>query len=76
MPKDGWQLSMACARIGAGGPGRASQYRTSHRLIDVVVFRDIFGNKALNAVSAIWAPVHKKSGMREEPRDGARRSRP
>ena len=35
-------------------------YRTSHRLIDVVVFRGIFGNKALNAVSAVWAPVHKE----------------
>ena len=34
-------------------------YRTSHRLVDVAVFRGIFGNKALNAVSAVWAPVHK-----------------
>ena len=37
-------------------------YRTSHRLIDVVVFRGIFGNKALNAVSAVTSapcpPVH------------------
>ena len=35
-------------------------YRTSHRLIDVAVFRDIFGNKALNAVSGVGAPVYKK----------------
>jgi len=35
-------------------------YRTSHRLIDVAVFRGIFGHKALNAVSGVWAPVHKE----------------
>ena len=35
-------------------------YRTSHRLIDVAVFRGIFGNKALNAVSGAWAPVYKE----------------
>jgi hypothetical protein len=35
-------------------------YRTSHRLIDVAVFRGILGNKALNAVSAVGAPVHKE----------------
>jgi hypothetical protein len=35
-------------------------YRTSHRLIDVAVFRGIFGNKALNAVSGVWAPVYKE----------------
>ena len=32
--------------------------RTSHRLIDVAVFRGIFGNKPLNAVSAVGAPVY------------------
>ena len=51
-------------------------YRTSHRLIDVVAFRGIFGNKALNAVSAVWAPVHKKRHARITQRRGARRSRP
>ena len=35
-------------------------YRTSHRLIDVAVFRGIFGNKPLNAVSAVGAPVYKE----------------
>jgi hypothetical protein len=35
-------------------------YRTSHRLIDVAVFRGVFGHKALNAVSGVWAPVHKE----------------
>jgi hypothetical protein len=35
-------------------------YRTSHRLIDVAVFRGIFGNKALNAVSGVGAPVYKE----------------
>ena len=51
-------------------------YRTSHRLIDVVVFRGIFGNKALNAVSAVWAPVHKERHAGIAQRRGARRSRP
>jgi hypothetical protein len=32
-------------------------YRTSHRLIDVAVFRGIFGNKALNAESGCGAAV-------------------
>jgi hypothetical protein len=27
---------------------------------DVAVFRGIFGHKALNAVSGVWAPVHKE----------------
>jgi hypothetical protein len=26
----------------------------------VAVFRGIFGNKALNAVSGVWAPVYKE----------------
>jgi hypothetical protein len=39
-------------------------YRTSHRLIDVAVFRGIFGNKPLNAVSAIEGHRYIKSGMR------------
>jgi hypothetical protein len=30
-------------------------YRTGHRLIDVLVFRGIFGDKALNAVSGVGA---------------------
>jgi hypothetical protein len=48
-------------------------YWTSHRLIDVVVFRDIFGNKALNAVSAVWAPVYKErhAGIAPETRGKA-----
>jgi hypothetical protein len=46
-------------------------YRTSHRLIDVAVFRGIFGNKALNAVS----PVHKERHAGISP-EGGRRSRP
>jgi hypothetical protein len=50
-------------------------YRTSHRLIDVAVFRGIFGNKPLNAVSRVGAPVHKERHA-ESPRDGGRRSRP
>ena len=35
-------------------------YRTSHRLIDVAVFRGIFGNKALNAVSGVGAAVYEE----------------
>ena len=35
-------------------------YRTSHRLIDVAVFRGIFGNKALNAVPGFGAAVHEE----------------
>jgi hypothetical protein len=42
----------------------------------VVVFRGIFGNKALNAVSAVWAPVHKERHAGIAQRRGARRSRP
>ena len=51
-------------------------YRTSHRLIDVAVFRGIFGNKALNAVSAVWAPVHKERHAGIAPETRGRRSRP
>jgi len=50
-------------------------YRTSHRLIDVAVFRGIFGNKALNAVSGLGAPVHKERHAGIAP-EGGRRSRP
>jgi hypothetical protein len=50
-------------------------YRTSHRLIDVVVFRDIFGNKALNAISGIWASVYNERHA-EKPQARSRRSRP
>jgi hypothetical protein len=35
-------------------------YRISHRLIDVVILRRIFGGKALNAVSGSGAAVHEK----------------
>ena len=34
--------------------------RTSHRLVGVVVFRRIFGGKALNAVSGFGAAVHEQ----------------
>jgi len=34
--------------------------RTSHRLVGVVVFRRIFGGKALNAVSGFGAAVHEE----------------
>ena len=34
--------------------------RTGHRLIDVVVLRNIFGRKALNAVSGFWAAVDEE----------------
>ena len=40
-------------------------YRTSHRLIDVVVFRDIFENKALNERYPLFGHRYIKSGMRE-----------
>jgi hypothetical protein len=33
--------------------------RTGHWLIDVVVLRDFFGDKALNAVSGFRAAVHE-----------------
>ena len=46
-------------------------YRTSHRLIDVAVFRGIFGNKPLNAVSAVGAPVHKERHAGIAPETGA-----
>jgi hypothetical protein len=35
-------------------------YRTSYRLIDVAVFRSIFGNKALNAVPGFGATAHEE----------------
>jgi hypothetical protein len=35
-------------------------YRTSHRLINVVVLRDIFGGKTLNAVSGFGATVREE----------------
>ena len=44
-------------------------YRTSHRLIDVAVFRRIFGNKALNGVSGYGAAVDKQRHA-EYPLDG------
>jgi hypothetical protein len=49
---------------------------TSHRLVDVAVFRGIFGNKPLNAVSGVGAPVHRErhAGLALETR--GRRSRP
>jgi hypothetical protein len=46
-------------------------YRTSHRVIDVAVFRGIFGNKALNAVSGVGAPVYKERHARIAQRRGA-----
>ena len=44
----------------------------SHRL--VAVFRGIFGNKALNAVSGVWAPVYKErhAGIAQRPGAGGR----
>jgi hypothetical protein len=44
--------------------------RTGHRFIDVVVYRGIFGNKALNAVSSFWAAVQKQRHA-GSPRRGA-----
>ena len=35
-------------------------YRTSHRLINVVVLRNIFGGKTLNAVSGFGATVREE----------------
>ena len=34
--------------------------RAGHRLIDVVVFRDVFGAEALDAVSGGWAAVEEE----------------
>jgi hypothetical protein len=45
-------------------------YRTSRRLIDVAVFRGIFGNKPLNAVSGVGAPVHKERHAEKPQRRG------
>jgi hypothetical protein len=35
-------------------------YRTGHRLIDMLILRNIFGGKALNAVSGFGAAVHEE----------------
>jgi len=34
--------------------------RTGNRLINVTILRRIFGGKALNAISGLWAPVDKQ----------------
>jgi len=49
--------------------------RTGHRLVDVLVFRGIFGNKALNAVSGFGASVYKERHA-EKPQARGGRSRP
>ena len=42
-------------------------YQTSHRLKNVVVLRDIFGGKTLNAVSGFGATVREEQHVKTIP---------